>query len=69
MLKKAEEAGFEMLVTMDSNIAFQQNLAGRSLKIIVLQARSSRLADTFPLTVKILRILPSLENGKVIVIE
>jgi hypothetical protein len=54
---------------MDSNIAFQQNLAEHSLKIIVLQIRSNRLADTFPLTVKILRIFRYIENGRVIVIE
>src|SRR5215469_13242946 len=67
LLKKAEETGFEVLITMDSNMTFQQNLAGHPLKIIVLRARSNRLADTIPLTVKILLTLPSLENGRVIV--
>jgi predicted nuclease of predicted toxin-antitoxin system len=40
LLKKAEEAGFEVLITMDSNMTFQLNLAGRRLKIVVLRARS-----------------------------
>ena len=69
LLKKAEEAGFEVLITMDSNMTFQLNLAGRRLKIVVLRARSNRLADTIPLTPKILQILPSLENATVTVIE
>ena len=46
LLKKTEEAGFEVLITMDSNMTFQLNLEGRRLKIVVLRARSNRLADT-----------------------
>ncbi|MBV9642849.1 MAG: DUF5615 family PIN-like protein [Verrucomicrobia bacterium] len=69
LLKKAEETGFEVLITMDSDLSFQQNLAADPLKIIVLRARSNRLADTIPLTAKILHVLPYLENGRVTVIE
>jgi predicted nuclease of predicted toxin-antitoxin system len=36
LLKRAEESGFDMLVTCDQNIPFQQNLAGRKLALIVL---------------------------------
>jgi predicted nuclease of predicted toxin-antitoxin system len=69
LLKKAAEAGFEVLSTMDSNMTFQVDHAGRRLKIVVLRARSNRPADTIPLTPKILQILPSLENGTVTVIQ
>jgi hypothetical protein len=31
LLKKAEESGFEVFITMDSNIDLQQHLAGRDL--------------------------------------
>ena len=69
LLKKAEETGFELLITMDSNMTFQLNLADHRLKIVVLRARSNRLADTIPLTPKILQILPYIENGTVTAIE
>jgi predicted nuclease of predicted toxin-antitoxin system len=36
LLKTAEVAGFDVLVTSDQNIRYQQNLAGRSLALIVL---------------------------------
>ena len=49
LLKKAEETGFEVLITMDSNMTFQLNLADHRLKIVLLRARSNRLADTIPL--------------------
>jgi predicted nuclease of predicted toxin-antitoxin system len=36
LLRMAEKAGFELLVTSDQNIRYQQNLAGRKLALIVL---------------------------------
>ena len=69
LLKKAQEAGFDVLLTMDSNISFQQKLVGHSIKIVVLRARSNRLADTSPLMVKVGLALPFLENRTVTVIN
>jgi len=40
LLDAAEAAGFELLLTTDKNIRYQQNLAGRRIAIVVLgQAR------------------------------
>ena len=36
LLEAAEEAGFEVLLTTDKNIRYQQNLEGRSIAIVVL---------------------------------
>jgi hypothetical protein len=36
LLKAAEEAGFEVLVTTDKNIVTQQNLKERTIAIVVL---------------------------------
>jgi hypothetical protein len=36
LLKAAEDAGFELLLTTDKSIRFQQNLSNRKLAIIVL---------------------------------
>jgi hypothetical protein len=36
LLNAAEAAGFELLVTTDKNIRYQQNLAGRKIAIVVL---------------------------------
>ena len=36
ILKAAEEAGFEVLLTTDKNIRHQQNLAGRKIALVVL---------------------------------
>ena len=36
LLNVAEEFGFEMLLTTDKNIRYQQNLTGRKIAILVL---------------------------------
>jgi len=36
LLQQAEEAGYEVLLTSDKNIRYQQNLSGRRIAIVVL---------------------------------
>jgi hypothetical protein len=36
LLQAAEEAGFDVLLTTDKNIRYQQNLKGRRIAIVVL---------------------------------
>jgi predicted nuclease of predicted toxin-antitoxin system len=36
LLNEAEAAGFEVLVTTDKNLSYQQNLTGRKIAIVVL---------------------------------
>ena len=43
MLAAAEAAGFEILLTTDKNIRYQQNLAGRKIAIVVLGKGRCRL--------------------------
>jgi predicted nuclease of predicted toxin-antitoxin system len=69
LLRKAAENGFDVLMTMDSNMVYQQNLPVQSIVVIVLRAPSNRLADTQPLMSKVVGILPSLRKGTVTVIE
>jgi predicted nuclease of predicted toxin-antitoxin system len=40
LLRLAEEAGYEVLVTTDQNLRYQQNLKGRRLGIVVLLTTS-----------------------------
>jgi hypothetical protein len=36
LLRVAEESGFDVMVTSDQNIRYQQNLTGRKLALVVL---------------------------------
>jgi hypothetical protein len=43
LLRVADEAGFDLLLTTDKNLRFQQNLRGRKLAIVVLSNSRWRL--------------------------
>lgn len=40
LLDQAEANGYEVLVTTDQNLKYQQNLAGRAIRILVLKTTS-----------------------------
>ena len=60
---------FDAFVTGDWNLPFQQNLATLPIAIIVLRAKSNRLADLRPLVPALLAVLPSSKPGAVEVVE
>ena len=43
LIAAAEEAGFDVLVTADQGINYQQNLTGRTLALVVLSTNKSSL--------------------------
>jgi len=47
LLKAAEEAGFEVLLTTDKNMAAQQNLRGRTIAIVVLGNSQWRIVQRY----------------------
>ena len=69
LLSLAENAGFQVFVSLDQGIEFQQNLTGRSIAVILLRAKSNRLADLIPLVGKILISLSSIEPGLLVRIQ
>ena len=66
LLRKAADAGFEVLVTMDSNMVHQQNTGQYAIAVVALRAQSNRLADTRPLMPALLAVLPQVKPGTVI---
>jgi predicted nuclease of predicted toxin-antitoxin system len=63
LLRKAVDDGFEVLVTMDSNMVDQQNIGRYAIAVVALRARSNPLADTRPLVPGLLALLPQLKSG------
>ena len=47
LLKAAEQAGFEILLTTDKNMASQQNLKSRSIAIVVLGNSQWRIVQRY----------------------
>jgi len=56
---------FDALVTVDRNLPFQQDLSRFSIAVIVLRARTNRLADTRDLIPQLLAALPAAKRGEV----
>jgi hypothetical protein len=48
LLLLAESSGFEVFITMDKGLPYQQNLAGHRIAILIVRAKSNRLEDLLP---------------------
>jgi hypothetical protein len=59
---------FDVFVTVDRNLSFQQNLAGIRIGVVVLQARSNRLADLRPLVPRVIAAIERVRPGAVALI-
>jgi len=60
------EGKWDVLLTSDKNIKFQQNMAGRKISIIILRAKSNRLEDLLPLMPACAEALLSIQGGLVV---
>lgn len=56
---------FDVFVTVDRNLSFQQNLPAFAIAVIVLRASSNRLADLKPLVPELLACILSAKKGAV----
>ena len=56
---------FEVFVTVDRNLSFQQNLPAFAIAVIVLRAPSNRLTDLKPLVPALLACIPRASRGAV----
>jgi len=64
LLLRSAAAGFEALITVDRNLAFQQSLGNLPLAVIVLHAHSNRLPALIPLVPELLQLLNHLPPDK-----
>lgn len=65
-LLRLADGNFDVFVTIDAGIPYQQNLAGNRMAIIMLSARSNRLTDIEPLLPKILELLQTIGPGQIV---
>src|SRR5947209_17548565 len=54
------ENEFDVFITVDRNLSFQQNIPKFDIAVLVLHATSNRLDDLRPLAPRILAALPTL---------
>jgi hypothetical protein len=68
-LLEAAAGTFEVLVTVDQSLRFQQNLENLSIAILVLRARRTAYPFLKPLIPKALEALETIQIGDVIVVS
>ena len=65
LLRRAQETGFDIFVTADQNLEYQQNLARAEIGIIIVRAISNRIEDLLPLVPKILGAISKIQPRQV----
>ena len=60
---------FDVFITVDRNLAWQQNLSAFAVAVIVLRARSNRLGDLKPLVPRLLTAIETARSGATRLVE
>jgi predicted nuclease of predicted toxin-antitoxin system len=60
------EGRWDVLLTSDRNIKYQQNMTGRRVSILILRAKSNRMKDLLPLMPACAQALLSIQPGQVV---
>lgn len=65
-LLEAAQGRFDVFLTGDRNLRFQQNLTRYNIAVILLEASSMRLEDTLLLMPQVITSLKTIQAGQVI---
>ena len=69
LLRMMVQENFEILITADQNLEYQQNLKSIPVAVIVLIIPTLRYEDIKPLVAKLISIIPKTEKSKVYHVE
>ena len=67
-LLKAAAEEFDLFVSMDAGIAYQQNIVGIPVGVILLSAASNQLRDLLPLMPQVNEALTRVQPGDILII-
>ena len=60
------EKEFDVLVTIDQGMEYEQNLANRTIALLVLRARSNQIEDLMPVIPAALTALRDIQPGQIV---
>lgn len=66
LLGLVEAHQFDVFLTVDQNLKYQQDLRAAGVTVIVLFARTNRLADLMPLMPRVRAVLINIQPGELI---
>lgn len=65
LLTSAEAAGYQVLLTVDQGLAYQNNLSNCSIAVLAIRSKTNQLEDLIPLVDSILAALAGIRPGEV----
>jgi hypothetical protein len=66
LLALAESAGFQVFLTLDRGIEYQQNLHPRTIAVVIVRTKSSQLTELLIHVPELLRLLESIQPGQLV---
>jgi hypothetical protein len=66
LLALAEKNSFDVFLTGDRNLSFQQNATQFRIAIVILEGTGIQLHQTLPLMPNVLALLPTLRPGQIV---
>ena len=66
LLSIAEKSGFQVLLTLDRGLEYEQNLQSRKVAVILVRTKSNGLRDMLPHVPRILEVLHSIQPGRLV---
>ncbi len=63
------EGKYDVFVTLDKGLEFQQNLAGKKIAVVIIRSKSNRLVDIKEHAVACLAAIQSIQPGQLLRIE
>lgn len=68
-LLQAASGKYDVLVTVDQNVRYQQNFAVTTIAVIILKTRRSTYPMLKPLMPKVLALIARIKPGEVVVVD
>jgi len=68
LLRAAEAAGYDVLLTVDQRLLRDHDLSGKKLSVILIRSRTNQLDDLLHLLEPILQALRTIRPGQAVVV-
>jgi len=69
LMKISIESGFDIMITVDENLQYQQNIKEYDISIVVFEVLYNRFQDFIPLIPKFIELQSKLEKKKIYMIK
>jgi hypothetical protein len=63
------ESDFDVFLTLDTSLRYQQNLAERRIAVVIIHAQSNRLVHISPLFPACLKVLAIIKPGNIVHVD